>query len=1008
MKRLAALLFGLSVIAAMLSATGPASAVDSTVSGSVTSANGPVTSGYAVFYRNCKAYANSDATGSFEIVAGTYEASVPDGTYYVLIDPDAGAKALRSWNGAKSTCDKSATVEVAGDNNTLNLTATAATEVTGLVMGESVVDSGYLYFYASCEDYRDGTATMQGGFFDGAYSTTLPAGSYRVLIEPDESDPNGALRSWHSAASSCADATPIIVTNAPDGEVWDLTVATGAHVTGQVFTTTGTQVMRGDVSFYEDCAAVERGKQAANDYFTNGTYEVNLPDNDSYIVMIRPRSPGALASWNNAAQACADADAIAVSGTGVHNLTTLAGAVVTGTVTFAGGGTVDEGEVSFFATCDDYRSMQSADDSEIVDGAYSVTLPNGTYRVYIEPSSGDLNSWHNAKASCRDATVVTVSGNTTQNLVTRSGVTVSGTVMAGPNPVEDGAVYFYATCEDYLAGDDADAASLIHGTYSVTVMPGTYRVYIGISWGEPALDSWHNAKATCEDATVVTVSGDSTLDLNASPGWSVSGDVTSTAGPVDDGGVYFYTGCEAYLRGERIAAGSVTAGRYSVKLPSGTYRALISPGYNATVAQSWHAGATRCADATPITIDADSTTLDLTAASGSELSGFVTRNGDVLRSGTVYFYATCEDFTNNERVGYASISEGYYEATLADGDYLARINQYTFGTDSGQYSWHSASKTCAGATAVHVNGESDENLIAPPTSSLSGTVDGPSGPISGGYVDFYATCQDFTSGNVLASAGIQDGTYTAYLPDGAYLAHISPYRDAANSWHDAAPSCDQADPVTVSGVSTADLNAARGAQISGSVTSTAGSIGRGEVTFYATCEDAVLRRDAAYRSVSRGAYRANIIPGTYRVFIEPGPRSDAWESWNGAKASCEQSTVVSVAGDDTVNLVASGKKAPDPDPTPPPDPTPTPQPTPPTAQSLKKPPAKVKKGKKAKLAKKTTQGAKVTWKTSTKKVCTVKKYKVTAKKKGTCKLSAKAPARPGFTAFSKRYTIRIR
>ncbi len=79
-----------------------------------------------------------------------------------------------------------------------------------------------------------------------------------------------------------------------------------------------------------------------------------------------------------------------------------------------------------------------------------------------------------------------------------------------------------------------------------------------------------------------------------------------------------------------------------------------------------------------------------------------------------------------------------------------------------------------------------------------------------------------------------------------------------------------------------------------------------------------------------------------------------------------------------------------------------------TAQTLKKPPAKLKKGKKAKLAKKTQQGSKVTWKTSTKKVCTVKKYKVTAKKKGKCKLSAKAPAITGYTAFSKKYTIKVK
>jgi hypothetical protein len=77
-------------------------------------------------------------------------------------------------------------------------------------------------------------------------------------------------------------------------------------------------------------------------------------------------------------------------------------------------------------------------------------------------------------------------------------------------------------------------------------------------------------------------------------------------------------------------------------------------------------------------------------------------------------------------------------------------------------------------------------------------------------------------------------------------------------------------------------------------------------------------------------------------------------------------------------------------------------------QTVKKPPAKLKKGKSAKLAKKTSQGAKLKWTTSTKKICVVKKSKVKAKKKGKCKLSANAPATPGFDAFTKRYTIRVK
>lgn len=77
-------------------------------------------------------------------------------------------------------------------------------------------------------------------------------------------------------------------------------------------------------------------------------------------------------------------------------------------------------------------------------------------------------------------------------------------------------------------------------------------------------------------------------------------------------------------------------------------------------------------------------------------------------------------------------------------------------------------------------------------------------------------------------------------------------------------------------------------------------------------------------------------------------------------------------------------------------------------QTVKSPPAKLKKAKSAKLARTTSQDTKITWKSSTKKVCTVKQFKVKAKKKGKCRISATAPAVPGFTAFTKRYTIRVK
>ncbi len=194
------------------------------------------------------------------------------------------------------------------------------------------------------------------------------------------------------------------------------------------------------------------------------------------------------------------------------------------------------------------------------------------------------------------------------------------------------------------------------------------------------------------------------------------------------------------------------------------------------------------------------------------------------------------------------------------------------------------------------------------------------------------------------------------------------------------------------------------------MSSTAGLVKGGDLAFYPTCDDERFKREAGTARIRSNGYSLHIVPGTYRVEIDPNSGFGAKFSWHSAKASCAEATVVTVTGDGTLNIVASAKLKPTPDPVTPPPPGPTPDPAVAVlgSQSAKKPPAKLKKGKRAKLAPKTAQGAKLKWTTSTKKVCVVKKTTVTAKKKGACGLSAKAPAVSGFKAFAKRYTIRVR
>lgn len=101
---------------------------------------------------------------------------------------------------------------------------------------------------------------------------------------------------------------------------------------------------------------------------------------------------------------------------------------------------------------------------------------------------------------------------------------------------------------------------------------------------------------------------------------------------------------------------------------------------------------------------------------------------------------------------------------------------------------------------------------------------------------------------------------------------------------------------------------------------------------------------------------------------------------------------------------------PTPTPTVEPTPTPTVEPTPPPLgeQILKAPKKVLKKGKSAKLAKATRQGAKVKWKVKG-KTCKVKVSKLFAgKKKGTCRLTATAPAVPKYKAYTGKFTVKVK
>ncbi len=975
------------------------------VTGAVRTDFGNVHSGTVYFYASCKAYRNYEETASSTISLDAYSVTVPNGDYLVRVEPSLTQSALTSWHNEKSTCSTADVVHVTTDATT-NLTILAGTRLGGTVTsGHGAVTSGFVYFYASCQDYEDGLSAGSA-WFGGAYSKTLAPGTYRVQIEVY--DNSGALSSWNGGTSTCAGSTAITVAGETDSE--PLTAKTGVILTGSVTSDKG-PVAEGAVRFYADCAAYEDRAQADYAAIDAGVYTAVLPPSSTYVAWVNPdNGSGAIDSWHSNEAVCGDAAVISVGPVGpdpqTQDLLAMSGATITGSVT-SSNGPVTSGQVGFYDSCAAYHDDMGTAYATVENGQYTIDLPAGTYRVEISPDDGQaaLDSWHSAKATCAKATVVTVSGDGTVDLVASPGSLVTGTVSSARGAIESGSIDFYATCEDFEDGDRAASTYFSSGDpYEVTLPNGTYRVRVRPGQGEPAVTSWHSAAATCAESTKVTVSGNGTLNLVAAGGYEVSGDVASSDGPVPSGGVYFFATCEDYRNYRETAYGGISAGTFATTVPNGTYLVQIVPEGGTDAVPSWHHNKLDCALADTVTVSGPTSNVHLVAATGWDVSGTVSRGGRLVQYGHVSFFRTCQDYADNSPVDDSWIGAESYAVSLPSGTYIVGIE---FGRyESRTFLWHNGKVNCADANTITVNASTETaNLSVPATYATTGSVTAGGDEVRRGWIEFFDTCEDYQAGLRSGTTNVEDGEYLAYLADGTYYARIHPDSGAATSWHSAAGSCGQ--QITVSGASTIDLVAAKGVAVTGTVSSSNGPVESGDIEFVSSCA-AFEDYDTSARDYFADTYQVNLLPGTYLAFIDTDTGTGGRDSWHSAKGTCDEAVPITISADATVDLLVRPKVGDPADPPPPVTPTPQPPTAQAAAQSLKKPPAKLKKGKKAKLAKKTKQGAKVTWKTSTKKVCTVKKNVVTAKKKGTCKLSAKAPARTGFTAFSKRYTIKIR
>jgi hypothetical protein len=362
-------------------------------------------------------------------------------------------------------------------------------------------------------------------------------------------------------------------------------------------------------------------------------------------------------------------------------------------------GEISRGSVVFFADCQKATASATIDD-----GYYEIAVPPGTYRVLISPGDGThaAKSWHAARPTCDQATPVTVTGNAYEDLVAMPLHAVTGIAKTAAGPVPYGTVRAYASCADYRAGvtNSIGSGGIMNGLYWLELPVGTYRLFLmGPS------RSWHDAKATCEEATSLTVTKPISLDLVGMTPLTMTGTVSSANGAITAASVWFFRSCQDPRPNNNdyaVSGGLLEGGKYKAVLPAGTYRVRIDafPGQHAR--GSWHASKATCEEATEFVVT-ESGTRDLTALAESTLSGTVSNKVGAVQNGRVEFFADCAA----DPVASSDIQWGRYQLALLNGAYRILIRP-----GNGYQSWHSARPTCAKASPVVVTGDATVNLTA--------------------------------------------------------------------------------------------------------------------------------------------------------------------------------------------------------------------------------------------------------------------------------------------------------
>ena len=530
-----------------------------------------------------------DAYGAGTDQDGNYRQTLPPGTYIINVGPPPTSRL-----GFKEIKD----VRVVA-NKTLDIALDAQVGISGRVLDPD----GKTVPFARISAEAPGLSRGSGSDDRGLYTLPLPPGTYAITVYPPVGSKLRRTRVENVSVTS--------------DQTLDLKLERGIGLSGKVADATGKGLEKVSVSLFNTTTKEWTGTSTASDGtygigLEAGTYELTVISFDPASRFIQRRLTGVEIKTDRTLDIVLDQ-----------------GFLVTGRVTDGGGNGIPRvGVNAVDATGAAFG--RGTDDK----GAYSLTLPAGTYRIEAYPPQG-------AGLIPRRLADVNVSADLKLDIPLEKGVTLKGRVTdASGAAVERVGVSAFnpSTGENYGGGTG------IEGTYAVALPPGTYRV---------AFYPPEGRGLTRKEIPDVALSADRQLDVTLERGLVLSGRILTPAGDrgVADVEMFFI------LKGKGPVAEALTStdGFYRAALPPGTYTIGYTPpaakGYLPALVEG-------------VQID-QNRTLDFKLEEGTALLGRVAGPGNTPVSGAILTAVN----KKGEKFSSITSSDGLFRMILTPGVY---------------------------------------------------------------------------------------------------------------------------------------------------------------------------------------------------------------------------------------------------------------------------------------------------------------------------------------------------